>query len=134
MVGDLFHYGHVNLLKNIKNKYTDSQIVIGLHSDESVKKYKREPILKYNERYAVIEACKYVNRIIEFDCEIIVDMAYLKNNEIDLVVHAHDLEEEEKYKQLFINIPNNFERFEYTSGISTTNIIDRIKKNINNNY
>ena len=32
-----------------------------------------------------------------------------------------------KYKQLWENIPNNFERFDYSHGISTTDIINRIK-------
>jgi cytidyltransferase-like protein len=128
MVGDLFHYGHINLLKNIKKKYHDSRIIIGLHTDISVSKYKRIPILTYVERYKIIESCKYVDTIIEFDSEITIDNNYLKNNRIDLVVHAHDNtpEENKKYKQLWENIPNNFERFDYTEGISTTEIINRI--------
>ena len=128
MSGDLFHYGHVNLFKNIKKKYPDSKITIGLHTDNSVSKYKRIPILTYEERYKIIESCKYVDTIIEFDCEMIIDNNFLKKNRIDLVAHAHDNtpEENEKYKQLWENIPNNFERFDYTEGISTTEIINRI--------
>lgn len=130
LVGDLFHYGHVNLFKNIKTKYPDSNIIIGLHTDLSVSKYKRIPILTYNERYKIIESCKYVCTIIEFDSETTIDNNYLKKNRIDLVVHAHNNtpEENEKYKQLWKNIPNQFERFDYTKDISTTQIINRILK------
>lgn len=126
MVADLLHYGHVNLLKSIKNKYHDCLIIVGLHTNESVNKYKRSPILNYIERYTVLEACKYVDEIIDFDCELIINVEYLKKYAIDLVIHAHDISEDDKYKQLFINIPNNFERFDYTLGISTTEIINRI--------
>lgn len=128
MVGDLFHYGHINLMKNVKKKYPNCKIIIGLHTNESVKKYKREPILNYNERYNIIESCKYVDRIISFDCDIIINYNYLIENNIDLIVHAHDdtLEENEKYKQLYINIPGKFDRFDYTKGISSTQIIDRV--------
>ena len=52
---------------------------------------------------------------------------FLKKTNIDLLVHAHPKEEHEKYKQLWENIPNNFERFDYSQGISTTDIINIIK-------
>ena len=128
MVGDLFHYGHVNLLKKIKEEYPNSIIVIGLHTNESVVKYKRNPILNYDERYRIIESCRYVDEIIEFDCEIIVNDSYLKKYNLDLLIHAHSKSEDEKYQQLFINIADKFVRFDYTNGISTTEIINRIKQ------
>ena len=126
MVADLFHYGHVNLLERIKNKYPNSTMVIALHTDESVQKYKRKPILTYQERYKVLESCKYVDEIIEFDCDMTIDEIFLKKYDVDLLIHAHPKEEHEKYKQLWKNIPNNFERFDYSQGISTTDIINRI--------
>ena len=127
MVADLFHWGHVNFLERIKNKYPNSTIIIGLHTDESVQKYKRKPIMTFTERYKVLKSCKYVDKIVEFDCEMTIDKNFLKKTNIDLLVHAHPKEEHEKYKQLWENIPNNFERFDYSQGISTTEIINRIK-------
>jgi ethanolamine-phosphate cytidylyltransferase len=128
MVADLCHHGHLILLKNIKTKYNNCNIIIGLHTNESVKKYKRLPILNYVERYKVLEACKYVDEIIEFDCETIINSEYLIKYNLDLVIHAHHKHEDDKYKQLWVNIPNNFERFDYTEGISTTEILKRISE------
>ena len=56
MSGDLFHYGHVNLLKNIKNDYPNCKIIIGLHNDEVITNYKRKPILTFFERKSVLES------------------------------------------------------------------------------
>ena len=110
----------------IKNKYPNSTIVIGLHTDKSVEKYKRKPILTYQERYKVLESCKYVDEIIEFNYDMLIDRKFLKKYDADLLVHAHSKEEHKKYKQLWENIPDNFKRFDYSQGISTTEIINRI--------
>ena len=127
MVANLFHCGHVDFFEKIKNKYPNSTIVIGLHTDKSVEKYKRKSILTFTERYKVLESCKYVDEILKFDCDMLIDVKFLKKYNADLLVHAHSPKEHEKYKQLWKNIPDNFERFDYSQGISTTDIINRIK-------
>ena len=50
MVCDLFHYGHLNFIKKVKENNDNSQIIIGLYSDEDVLKYKRTPILNNIEK------------------------------------------------------------------------------------
>ena len=125
MSGDLFHYGHVQLLKNIKIKYHNCKILIGLHTDESIKKYKRTPILTFEERYKIISSCKYVHDIISFDCEVKIDQNFLTSNNIDFLVHGEE-SNMEKYKQLHENIGDKFITFPYTKGISTSEIIKRI--------
>ena len=48
MVADLFHYGHVNFLRQAR-KYGD-YLMVGVHADETVMSYKRRPILSRDER------------------------------------------------------------------------------------
>ena len=43
MVADLFHYGHVNFLKQAR-QFGD-RLLVGIHSDEVVEEYKRSPIM-----------------------------------------------------------------------------------------
>ena len=62
MVADLFHYGHAQFLK--KAKQYGTKLVVGLHNDEDVAKYKRIPILTMNERWKVLKTCKYVDEVI----------------------------------------------------------------------
>ena len=37
MVGDLFHFGHVHLIKKVYD--LDYTVVVGIHSDETVESY-----------------------------------------------------------------------------------------------
>ena len=62
MVGDLFHAGHVALLRAARE--LGDHLVVGVLSDETVAAYKRRPIMTLAERVAVIEACRYVDEVI----------------------------------------------------------------------
>ncbi|MER7780448.1 adenylyltransferase/cytidyltransferase family protein [Streptomyces sp. NPDC096191] len=59
MVGDLFHPGHVALLRAGRD-FRD-RLIVGVLSDEVVARYKRRPIMTLAEQVAVIEACRYVD-------------------------------------------------------------------------
>jgi len=63
MVGDLFHAGHVELLRAARRH--GDWLVVGVLSDETVASYKRRPIMSLAERVAVIESCRYVDEVIE---------------------------------------------------------------------
>ena len=125
MVCDLFHYGHLNFIKKVKENNKDSYIIIGLYSDEDVKKYKRTLILNDNERKNILEGCKYVNEVIF--CPIDKHLEIVNEYNIDLVIHANPVDEIEKYKFIWGDIEDKFERYDYQGGICTTDIIERIK-------
>lgn len=61
----MFHQGHVNLLRECKNLYPDAYVVVALNTDSFIESYKgRPPIISYNDRRAVLEACIYVDRVV----------------------------------------------------------------------
>ena len=124
MVGDLFHANHVKLFKEAKK--FGNNLLVGIHSDLTVENYKCKPILTMNERYEIINACKYVDKII-LDAPEIVTEEYLNLHNIDLVIHAHG-ENEEKYNKMYENAIklNKFKRLDYHEGISTTEIKRRV--------
>lgn len=122
MVADLFHYGHVNFLKRCKQ--LGDYLIVGIHTDKDVKSYKRKPILSFEERVKVVEACKYVDKVIQGP--LIVKIELLEKYNIDYVVHAHD-KDDTSYDKLYKNVPKDkFIRLDYSKGISTTEIIKRI--------
>lgn len=128
MVADLFHYGHVRFLKRIKDKYPNDNLIVGIHHDNEVEDYKRIPIMSLNERVEVVEACKYVDKVIP-NAPVNITEEYLNKHKIDIVIHAHKELEDERYKKMY-EIPsklNKFVRLEPTKGISTTLILNRIK-------
>jgi cytidyltransferase-like protein len=127
MVGDLFHINHINLIKEAKK--FGKCLIVGVHSDEDVESYKCTPILTMDERIGVIESCKYVNKVIP-NAPLVITKEYLDEYNIDLVVHAHNEDEIEKYNFMYNNIIKlgKFKRIDYHDGISTTNIKHRVIK------
>jgi cytidyltransferase-like protein len=126
MVCDLFHSGHIKLIKEAK--LLGNILYIGLHSDDAVESYKRKPIICLKDRVVMLESCKYVDKVIP-NAPLIITENFLNEHKIDLVVHAHD-EKDTSYNS-FYKIPielNKFHRLEYNKGISTTDIIKKCKK------
>lgn len=126
MVGDLFHYGHVNLLKTLKYLDDDvNYVIVGVHSDEDVTSYKRVPILTMDERIKSVEGCKYVDKVIP-NAPLIVTPEYLDTINAEIVAHGDDISLESRNK-MYGKVLDRYREFTYTSGISTTDIIKRIK-------
>ena len=65
---DLFHAGHVTMLKEEK-KHCD-WLIVGLQVDPSIDRpEKNKPIQSIYERYVQIQACKYVDEILVYSTE-----------------------------------------------------------------
>ena len=125
MTGDLFHYGHVNALKQCK-EYGDV-LIVGVHNDETVNSYKRYPIMNMRERVKVIEACKYVDKVIE-NAPVVITDKYIRENNVDIVCITDTRPDDQNLE--FYGIPMRMgiiKKFKYTENISTTEIIKKIK-------
>ena len=61
-VYDLFHIGHLNLLKNA-SKLCD-HLTVGVTVDELVSYKKKKAVIPFEERLQIIESIKYVSRAI----------------------------------------------------------------------
>lgn len=63
---DLFHSGHVNLLRKCREiAGSNGKVVVSLNTDEFIIEYKGEPpICSQQERIAVLNACAYVDEVI----------------------------------------------------------------------
>tara|TARA_B100001057_G_scaffold499014_1_gene608020 strand:+ start:1057 stop:1491 length:435 start_codon:yes stop_codon:yes gene_type:complete len=127
MVGDLFHVNHVNLLK--KAKEHGNNLIVGVHSDKDVESYKRKPVLNMYERMYIIESCRYVDKVIP-NAPLTITKEFVENNNIDLVIHGHNADEEEKYNFMYKEVVKlgKFKRVDYHEGLSTTNIKKKIIK------
>lgn len=130
-VFDMFHRGHLESFKYIKNKYPDSKLVVGIINDIECKTYKRLPIIHETDRVEIIKAIKYVDHII-FPAPLILTYEFINTNNIDIIVHGFsDENDKEKQKEAF-KIPIDmgiFIEIPYYTKLSTTDIINKIKNN-----
>ncbi len=90
MAGDLFHRGHLELIK--KAKKLGDILIIGLHPDDVVKKYKRGPLIPFEDRKKIIESIREVDKVVE-DCMDFRKPTMFNNLtklKVDIAVHGDD--------------------------------------------
>ena len=126
MVGDLFHYGHVEFLR--KAHAFGDHLLVGICSDEAVQTSKWKPILNMEERVVSVGGCRYVDEVVA-DAPWIIDRAWIEKHKIDLVVHGDDYCQEQLESIYYVPISMGiFRTVPYTPGISTAEIIRRCKE------
>ena len=140
MVCDLLHPNHINFMKNAieagKEKHIRSAVnwphvnlIVGIHDDETITEYKEPPAMTLEERVTVVEGCRHVDKVIAAAPTIITE-DFIKEHDIDLVVHAHSIEDDAKYNYQHA-VPKKlgiFKRIERCDGVSSSEIKERIKK------
>ena len=62
VVGDLFHWGHVEFFRLARD--LGDVLVVGVHDDDTVAVYKRRPILTLDERIRVVAGCRWVDEVV----------------------------------------------------------------------
>lgn len=63
---DLFHIGHLNILKNSKSRC--HYLIAGVLVDEIIEQDKhKKPFIPFEERIEIVKQCKYVDRVVAID-------------------------------------------------------------------
>jgi ethanolamine-phosphate cytidylyltransferase len=122
---DLFHRGHLEYFKQMKLLGT---VIIGVIDNNTAKSYKRYPIYDELDRLELVKSCKFVDKVI-FPAPLIITDKFMKEHNIDLVVHGFSNIEDAKKQDKFFEIPiklNKFKEIKYYDKISTTSIIKKI--------
>lgn len=126
---DLFHSGHANLLRRCAEL---GRVTVSLNTDEFIFEYKgRLPVMSFSERKAVLEACRYVDRVvpnrggsnskisIELESPNIIAIGsdWARKNYYAQMGFSQDWLDERNISLIYIP---------YTEGISSTDLKDRI--------
>ena len=127
---DLFHYGHVEFLKNCA---TLGDVVVSLNTDEFVTQYKSSPtVMSLPERMRVVESCRYVSSVVVNSGGKDSKPAIESINP-DIIAVGDDWKEKDYYSQMGFNQDWLDQRgisihyIPYTKTISTTQIRERLK-------
>ena len=64
-VYDMFHIGHLNLLKRAKKQC--DYLIVGVTTDKLVEYKNKTPIIPYKERKQIVESIKYVDKVVPQD-------------------------------------------------------------------
>lgn len=118
-VFDLFHVGHVNILRNAKAMC--DKLVVGVTIDELVSYKGKQPVIPYHERIEVVRACRYVDVAVPQNN--MDKAAAAKKNHASYLFVGDDWYETEKWKlheKELAEVGCMVIYFPYTQGTSST--------------
>lgn len=118
-VFDLFHIGHVNLLRRARTKC--DFLIVGVTTDELALSRKGRCIIPWLDRVGVLESCRYVDRVVkqvEFD-----KTKAWETLKFDAIFVGSDWEhsvEWDEYQEFFTAVGVEVNFLPYTQGVSST--------------
>jgi len=119
---DLIHIGHVRSLKEAKK--LGDVLVVGLNSDRSVSLIKpRRPIIPQEQRAEILASLDMIDYVSLFDEETPYEL--IKLIQPDVLAKGGDWKKEEI---VGADIAKETRSIAYIQGISTTEILEKIKK------
>lgn len=126
---DLFHIGHLNLLRRAK-QYCD-YLVVGIHKDASHKG--KEAFIPFEERCDIVRNIKYVNKVIVSEPEDsdVYEKGIVKYDFLFVGSDYKGTERFNRYEEYFADKGVKIIYFPYTDGTSSTQlreILDSVKK------
>jgi len=129
---DLFHIGHLNLLRNARAQC--DTLVVGVASAERILKYKnKRPIFPDRERLEILRSCRYVDDVFlnADDPSSLESYAkWCRRFGASRIFVGSDWQGTEKYEQIGAFLLKELDceliYLPHTGGISTTDIIKRI--------
>ena len=123
-VFDLFHIGHLNILRRAKEKC--DKLIVGVTTDELLQVYKnKSPIIPFEERISIVKSIKYVDEVVPQ--ENMDKMSHWQKLKFDVVFVGDDWQNTDKWNKIesdFNDVGVAVVYFPYTKGTSSTLIND----------
>ncbi len=123
-VFDLFHIGHLNILRRAKEKC--DKLIVGVTTDELLQVYKnKSPIIPFEERISIVKSIKYVDEVVPQ--ENMDKMSHWEKLKFNVVFVGDDWQNTDKWNKIesdFNDVGVAVVYFPYTKGTSSTLIND----------
>ena len=125
-VYDLFHIGHLNLLKNAKGMC--DKLVVGVTVDDLVEYKGKKALIPFEDRQEIVRSIKYVDAVIpQYDMN---KLSVCKKIGASVLFVGDDWYATDKWKQYEVEFSQNGIKiiyFPYTRNISSTKITEALK-------
>ena len=130
-VFDMFHIGHLNILKKAK-KMCD-YLIVGVSSDSIVLRFKHKvPVIPFEDRAAIVKSIKYVDRVVaQNDYSIDGKINAVKRLKADALFVGDDWKNTEKWNEIekqLKPIGCNVIYLPRTKGISSSELRNELDK------
>ena len=120
-VFDLFHIGHLNILKNAKENC--DYLIVGVTVDELVSYKGSNAIIPFEERIKIVEAIQYVDKVVpQTSMDKIKAWEKLKFNKMFVGNDWKGTDKWNKLGQEFAQIGVEIQYFPYTKVTSSTHL------------
>lgn len=128
-VFDLFHIGHLNLVRNAKNMC--KRLMVGVLTDELVEHFKgKRPCIPQNERMEILAGTKYVDEVVSVGFENIDKIDAWNLYHFDCLFSGDDWKDSPKWiedREKLQSLGSDIHFFGYTQGQSSTQIKEKMK-------
>ncbi|KAI9333306.1 hypothetical protein BDR26DRAFT_868537 [Obelidium mucronatum] len=127
---DLMHFGHANALRQAKEM--GGYLVVGVHSDAEILKNKGPTVMKEEERYAAVAACKWVDEVVP-DAPYLTSLEWMDRYNCDVCVHGDDITTMADGSDCYqaVKDAGRYWECKRTQGVSTTELVGRMLLNTN---
>ena len=120
-VYDLFHIGHLTLLKNAKGLC--DKLIVGVTVDELVTYKHKHAIIPFSDRIEIVRSCKFVDAAVpQYDMNKLTMCKKLGATILFVGDDWYGTEKWKVYESEFIEAGIKIIYFPYTKGISSTQI------------
>ena len=125
-VFDLFHIGHLNLLKNAKGMC--DKLVVGVTVDELVQYKGKSALIPFEDRIEIVRACRYVDAAVpQYDMDKLKACKELGASILFVGDDWYGTEKWKSYEAAFAAEGIQIVYFPYTRGVSSTKITEALK-------
>lgn len=120
-VYDLFHIGHLNLLKNAKSMC--DKLVVGVTTDDLVEYKGKRAMIPFEDRAEIVRSIKYVDAVVpQYDMDKVTMCKKIGASILFVGDDWYGTEKWEKYEEELKAVGVKIVYFPYTRGISSTKI------------
>ncbi|MBT8068227.1 MAG: adenylyltransferase/cytidyltransferase family protein [Gammaproteobacteria bacterium] len=126
-VFDLFHHGHVKLLRNARSLC--DKLIVGVTVDQLVRYKAKRAVIPFENRMDVVSACRYVDLVVPQDS--MDKMAAYEKYKFNLVFVGDDWQGTDRWNEIdrqFADVGVRVVYLPYTKSVSSTLVNETLER------